>query len=637
MTQPIYTNDIDKSVDDEIYTALNPRNPKSFFLFAGAGSGKTRTLVNVLTTFKKNYGHQFRLKRQKVAIITYTNAACNEIIHRLDYHPIFSVSTIHSFSWELIQGLNNDIREWLKNNLVAEIAKLQEEQSRSLNLQNKTSLDRKRRIESKTRRLDNLQSITKFTYDPNGNNSTRDSLSHSEVLHILAYFLNAKPLMRDIMVSRFPILVIDESQDTNKELIESFFVLQKAKKDNFSLGLFGDTMQRIYFDGKENLEKNLPLDWITPSKKMNHRSNKRIVTLVNTIRKEVDKQTQLPRIEKEDGHVRLYIIDRTAGNKEQLEKDVQKKMVAITNDALWNDNDRTDHVKTLILEHHMAAQRMGFSDFFWPLYTVEKLKTGLLEGSLSSLTFFIKIILPLWKAFYEKDEFSIARIAKQFSPDLNKEGIKKNSEGNQIDITRKKIESLLGLWKDNKDPSLFEIIENVGASDLFQIPDPLSTIAYRTSEAKKAAENYMNQSSNEENNDSNEVIDAWDRALQVPFSQIVNYNEYLLETSKFGTHQGVKGLEFDRVMVILDDTASRGNSFSYDKLFGTKPLSQTDKDNIKIGKETGFDKTKRLFYVACSRAKKSLAIVVYSDTPQIVKQNAVLYKWFSESEIEIIQ
>lgn len=637
MTQPIYTNDIDKSVDDEIYTALNPDNPKSFFLFAGAGSGKTRTLVNVLTTFKKNYGQQFRLKRQKVAIITYTNAACNEIIHRLDYHPIFSVSTIHSFSWELIQGLNNDIREWLKTNLGAEIAKLEEEQSRSLDLQNKTSLDRKRRIESKTKRLDNLQSITKFTYDANGNNSTKDSLSHSEVLHILAYFLNAKPLMRDILVSRFPILFIDESQDTNKELIESFFVLQKAKKDNFSLGLFGDTMQRIYFDGKENLEKNLPPDWIRPGKKMNHRSNKRIVTLVNTIRKEVDKQTQLPRTEKEDGQVRLYIIDKTAGNKEQVEKDVQKKMATITNDALWNNNDRTNNVKTLILEHHMAAQRMGFSNFFWPLYTVEKLKTGLLEGSLSSLTFFTKIILPLWKAFYEKDEFSIARIAKQFSPALNKEGIKKNSEGDQIDITCKKIESLLDLWKDNKDPSLLSIIENISASDLFPIPDPLSTIAFRTSEAKKAAENYMNQSANEENTDSNQVIDAWDRALQVPFSQIVNYNEYLLETSKFGTHQGVKGLEFDRVMVILDDTASRGNSFSYDKLFGTKPLSKTDIDNIKIGKETGLDKTKRLFYVACSRAKKSLAVVVYSDTPQIVKQNAVLYKWFKKSEIEIIQ
>lgn len=34
-----------KDVDDEIYSCLDLDNPKSFFLFAGAGSGKTRTLV----------------------------------------------------------------------------------------------------------------------------------------------------------------------------------------------------------------------------------------------------------------------------------------------------------------------------------------------------------------------------------------------------------------------------------------------------------------------------------------------------------------------------------------------------------------------------------------------------------------
>ena len=48
-----HNNNIDKYVDDEIYNCLNLDNPKSFFLFAGAGSGKTRTLVNVLKEFKK--------------------------------------------------------------------------------------------------------------------------------------------------------------------------------------------------------------------------------------------------------------------------------------------------------------------------------------------------------------------------------------------------------------------------------------------------------------------------------------------------------------------------------------------------------------------------------------------------------
>ena len=35
----------DSAADSIIQSCLNIKNPKSFFLFAGAGSGKTRSLV----------------------------------------------------------------------------------------------------------------------------------------------------------------------------------------------------------------------------------------------------------------------------------------------------------------------------------------------------------------------------------------------------------------------------------------------------------------------------------------------------------------------------------------------------------------------------------------------------------------
>src|SRR5690606_19298271 len=121
------------------------------------------------------------------------------------------------------------------------------------------------------------------------------------------------------------------------------------------------------------------------------------------------------------------------------------------------------------------------------------------------------------------------------------------------------------------------------------------------------------------------------------FSEIIKYSEYINEKSKFGTHQGVKGLEFERVMVIIDDEESRGRMFSYDKIFGLKPLSANDRKNIEEGKETGIDKTTRLFYVACSRAKESLAIVCYSDSPKELKRNVVNYNWFTEDEVKVIE
>jgi len=118
--------------------------------------------------------------------------------------------------------------------------------------------------------------------------------------------------------------------------------------------------------------------------------------------------------------------------------------------------------------------------------------------------------------------------------------------------------------------------------------------------------------------------------------QIENYNIYLSENSAFATHQGVKGLEYPRVMVIIDDEEARGFLFSYDKLFGSKELTTGDKKNIEEGKETGIDRTRRLFYVACSRAKESLAIVAYTDNQKVVMENAMKRGWFNEKEIEIL-
>ena len=629
-----HNNDIDQHVDNEIYDCLDLENPKSFFLFAGAGSGKTRTLVEVLRKFKENYGKQFRLKRKKVAIITYTNAASKEIEDRLEFDPIFSVSTIHSFAWELIEPFTQDIKIWLENNLSEEIQKLNEAQLKSKNLNNKTSIDRAKKIESKNKRILNLRNIVKFTYNPNGDNITKDSLNHSEVISLAAYFIHHKPLMQELLVCKYPILLIDESQDTKKELIDAFFELQENKKQNFSLGLFGDTMQRIYPDGKEKLEIGLPNDWATPIKKMNHRSNKRIITLVNKIRENVDGQEQKPRTDKQEGFVRLFICSNR-NDKSKIEGSICDEMSFITNDSNWKNNEVEKDVMTLILEHHMAARRMGFTDFFEPLYKEEKLKTGILNGTLYGANFFTKIILPLVEAKIKKDDFTIANIVKKESLFFKKEELLKNTDQtNNIKDAKNALLNLFKLWDNDKDPLLIDILQNVYKSNLFPIPDSLLIIASRTLSELKITT--VDENNLEEEEDADKIINAWDLALSSPFSQIKQYNLYISEESKFGTHQGVKALEFSRVMVILDDEESRGNGFSYDKLFGNKGLSDADKKSIKENKETGIDKTRRLFYVACSRAKESLAIVTYTDSPEIVKNNAIEYGWFTENEIIVI-
>ena len=624
---PASQNTIDDNVDDEIYACLNLDSPKSFFLFAGAGSGKTRSLVNVLQRFKTEYGKRFRLQRKKIAIITYTNAASDEITRRLEFDSIFSVSTIHSFAWESIKHYTSDIREWLRKNLSEEIAGLNADQSKSRDLGNKTSIERAAKIKSKAKRLDSLDTILKFTYNPNGDNITRDSLTHTEVISIAAYFITNLSLMQDIVISRFPVILIDESQDTKRELIDAFFQLQQHKKELFSLGLFGDTMQRIYMDGKENLGRNLPKEWVTPAKKMNHRSGKRIIRLINDIRKGIDGQEQQPRTDKEDGFVRLFIVPRSV-DKQIAEAKVCEQMKTITKDLLWNSEENKD-VKILILEHHMAARRMGFFDFFAPLYEQDKLRTGLLDGTLPSLRLFIKIILPLTEAYTTGNQFEVTRIVKANAVILTKEQLTQSHEQlENVKKAKEMLDNLLHLWNSGNDPLLKDVLMNVFNSRLFPIPESLLPVI--------AGAASMSDDTEMQEENSDEITAAWRQALEVPFSQLKRYSEYLSEKSKFGTHQGVKGLEYERVMVIIDDAEAKGFLFSYDKLFGAKGLTEGDRKNISEGKETGIDRTRRLFYVACSRAKSSLAIVAYTDNPTAIKQNAINNGWFEKDEIEAI-
>ncbi|KKL62379.1 hypothetical protein LCGC14_2185780, partial [marine sediment metagenome] len=120
------------------------------------------------------------------------------------------------------------------------------------------------------------------------------------------------------------------------------------------------------------------------------------------------------------------------------------------------------------------------------------------------------------------------------------------------------------MWKNEAEPSLLEILRKITELKLFPLPEYLSIITKRSNEE-------FEEDDSEDERDN--LIDAWDEALKSSFKQLEKYADYISDNSSFGTHQGVKGLEFLRVMVILDDEEARGFLFSYEKLFGAKVLT----------------------------------------------------------------
>lgn len=608
---------MDLQVDETLEKCILSSPRKSFFLFAGAGSGKTHSLVLLLKKIRDSIGKELLLQGKNVAVITFTNAATDEIINRLDYSPVFHISTIHSFVWDAIKFYQTDIKRLYCQCIQEDIQVLYEKQEKAKSKATKTYLSNAEKIEHLKEKLGKAKTIEKFVYNPNGSNPEYNALKHAEVIKISAQMIMDSMMLQRIIAQRYPILLIDESQDTKKELIDAFFKIQENFSEAFTLGLLGDQKQRIYTAGKENMVNIIPPEWEQPVKKMNYRCAKRIIKLANTIGQDLDIHAeQTPREDAGDGLIRLFVVQQHEGiNKDEVEQTVMKIMSDHTADEKWFGKDAD--VKILTLEHMMAARRMGFDQFFGPLSKVTKYQMTFLQGTVSEVEFFTKEVLPMADSMKEDGRYAL-EVLKAYSPLLSRQNTEKPYE--LYLRCRDEARNVANIVNSNH--TIREVVKSICDSQLLTVPEvvrqaSMLVVADITDEME-------------------EDLQAWVMVMDLPINMVRGYDDYVNQRTRFDTHQGVKGLEFDRVMVIIDDSEAKGFLFSYDKLFGVKELTETDLRHIEAGEESSVDRTQRLFYVTCTRAKESLAIVMYTSDSEKVKNQAINKGWFSEKEIILL-
>lgn len=631
----------DAGADATIRACLSLDQPRSFFLFAGAGSGKTRSLKDALEGLDTQTLTTLRKLSRKIAVITYTNAAADEIMRRVKADPVFQVQTIHSFAWSLIEGRTADIRDWLERRLKTEIAEIQvaHAKGRAGNAHD----ERVKKMASKAKRLERLAEIRAFTYATVGDNFGRDALQHTEVIALAAHFLTDSETFQNIVLARYPFILIDESQDTMKPLMEALLTFEARHRGRIGLGLLGDTMQRIYTDGLRDLDQRVA-DFAQPAKQMNHRSRARIVDLANAIRRDDDGRQQRAREDKPGGTVRVFLAPSEGTDRATFEASTRAEMARITGDPAWQNAEAT---KTLTIERHMAAARLSFSELFEPLSKPNKLKDGFRDGTLPAMRLFTHRVLPLVTAQRNGDAFAAMAVLRDGSPLVDKRGIRTAFGGHAtgLDAARAAVAALMTLFKDERDPSCAEVLAVVAEHRLFPIPDPLQAclpddIPVVQDSADILAElgpffGKLDLTTPEATPPTETTVtEAWTHALEAPFSQVARYLAYVEDRSPYGTHQGVKGLEFPRVMVIADDSHTRfQGTASYETLFGVKTLGPTAQKKADNGEETTIERTRRLLYVTCTRAKESLALVIYSEAPDTIRRYLISNEWMAEDEV----
>ena len=312
---------------------------KSFIFEAGAGAGKTYSLIHVLGYLIEKEGNALVRANKKIACITFTNVAKNQIDSRTDRHPAIFTDTIHAFCWSLIRNFQADLRRALPF-----VGKWSERLVESCGIV--------------------LQEVV---YDLGYPSITEEriTLYHDDVLDLTIELLK-KPKFRTLFVDRYPILFIDEYQDTYKKFAESIQEHFLGTEEHLLIGFFGDHWQKIYGNGCGKIE-NSNLEKI--DKNSNFRSVSTIVNVLNLMRPELIQNVKDPEA---SGSAIAYHTNNWSGTRRtelhwkddlpsNIAHDYLNQLIVKLTENGWDFSPT--NTKILMLTHNILADEQGYRNF----------------------------------------------------------------------------------------------------------------------------------------------------------------------------------------------------------------------------------------------------------------------------------
>ena len=529
-------------VDEQIISAL--QNGISFRVEAGAGSGKTYSLNKAIEWIQANKWAEYRRKKQTVVCITYTNAAVDVIAERLSKDSFILPSTIHSFAWNAIKQYQSFLIDVVTNDPDF----LPDE--------------------------GDFLKVTEVTYTL-GHRYKENGIQylyHDDVLKLFCRLLdNAK--FRRVFTDKYPLILIDEYQDSYKPIIDRFISFFIAEQKGPQFGFFGDAWQTIYQSNKAcGLIENENLEII--KKGSNFRSAPRIVRLLNDLRPDLP---QTSAIDGFDGEVIVITCDdytgprRTERNlKGELPAEELKNRLNNVTEKIERESSKEDDLKVLMITHKVLATQQGYEQL------LEILDDGLRDKEDPFLLFFMDTVEPIYQALKDSnmqllfDTLGIKRFP-----------IKKKSEK----VKWKELQQQLEIARTKRAIDVFELIKR---TKLIPIPPKLDGWYHLYQKAPETV--YV----------SNTSIQSF---LELDYLQFTAAIDFLFPDAMFSTEHGVKGEEYDNVVFVI----SKGwNLYQFE----TYAPMITGHSPVPKGKEASFERNRNLFYVCCSRPKKRLFLFV---------------------------
>lgn len=537
--------------------------------------------------------------------------------------------------WMLVRPFQSDIRKWVALRIEEKILELQTKiAAYGPRVQQRTKDKDHRDLDRHQQSLSRIDGVSSFTYGT-GSDYPKGILGHDDVLRSATQFLDERPLFRSLLAQQFPFLFVDESQDTTEGVVGALKAVAAQSRGKFCLGFFGDPMQRIYLTGGGAI--NAEDGWVDITKEENFRCPTAVLNVANAIRRDDDalQQTRGRTVKTPEGveipvlgTARMFILPADE-QRDQRIASVRAWVAEQNADEVWRDGP----IKLLVIVHRMAARRLGFDSLYVAMNSKapSAFKDGFLDASAWPLRPFMSLVLPLAAATIDGREFDAMTLLRKFSPTLGKENLPKKGIPSLLADLRKSTETLAEMMKAESGATNRDVLQHIRATKLMSLDPRL--ISYLDAGVPLAPEQHGGQEDQGDNEEAALETSAMDSFLECLASEFWGYQGYIDEQSPFSTQQGIKGAEFDRVLVIADDGESSHFQFSYDKYFGFKELSENDEKNIEEGKETQVERTRRLFYVCCTRAMNDLVVILFANDVHAAEQSVRAMNIFPEDQI----
>ena len=628
---------------------------KSTLFNAGAGAGKTYSLIECLKYVIREEGRNLENKNKKVICITYTNVATNEIKERLGNTNLILVSTIHERIWSLI---NNKLyqsklveihieytkekikeeNEKLKNNkkyssynkeeksYINEIIsktniKIQflnkdnfEEELKKKNISDKIFFDMKvtnfKEIYKKLKKISKLENCLKEIENKKYKNIEYTPLFNFDVLHkmkishntLLEYgyrMIKKFDLLKQIIIDRYPYIFIDEYQDTDEKVVKIMNLLDEySKKINhkFYVGYFGDYVQNIYNSGVGELIEELHTNLDNVYKKYNRRSAKEIIEVANKIKKNEFSQESI--YEDSGGGT----IEFFSGKEEEIKAFLEKV------EKEWNITQDSP-LHCFILTNKLIAEYSGFQDIYDFFYKSDyykknynQLTSELFSNDMTKLgnipSLFFKIIKFLHDLQSEKtfvtDIFNKVYREKSLKQLRNLKKILIEIRNSKKETLNDYLEKIFELYNKNENTDYQTIVRNV-----FQI-DKVSLENLKKYIIQELFDNEYEKNINE--------VEIF---FKIEMNQYFNWYKYLMEERGekiyYHTYHGTKGREFENVVIIMKNSFGGNNKDFFSNFFKNYNL-EFKKQDLKKHSEA-----RNLLYVSVTRSIKNLKIFYTDD------------------------